>query len=41
MSITATEITTQPAMWRLALEHVDRARELLAAPGERVLVIGC
>ena len=41
MSITATEITTQPATWRLALEHVDLARDLLAAPGERVLVIGC
>ncbi|MBH0023375.1 SIS domain-containing protein [Salinibacterium sp. SWN248] len=41
MSITATEITTQPSMWRTALEQVEIARELLAAPGERVLVIGC
>ncbi|TBN57720.1 SIS domain-containing protein [Glaciihabitans arcticus] len=41
MSITATEIATQPAMWREALEGVDHARELLAGPGERVLVIGC
>jgi len=41
MSITATEITTQPSTWRLALELVDQARELLAAPGERVLIIGC
>jgi len=41
MSITATEITSQPAIWRQALEGVDHARELLAAPGERVLVIGC
>jgi fructoselysine-6-P-deglycase FrlB-like protein len=41
MSITSTEIASQPAIWREALEGVDRARELLAAPGERVLVIGC
>ncbi|MET0304111.1 MAG: SIS domain-containing protein [Microbacteriaceae bacterium] len=41
MSITATEITTQPDVWRRALEGVEQARELLAAPGERVLVIGC
>lgn len=41
MSITTTEITSQPVTWRRALENVDHARELLAAPGERVLVIGC
>lgn len=41
MSITATEIISQPDVWRAALAHTDRARELLAAPGERVLVIGC
>lgn len=41
MSITATEINSQPAIWRQALEGVEHARELLAAPGERVLVIGC
>ena len=41
MSITSTEINTQPAIWRHALGLVDTARELLAAPGERVLVIGC
>ena len=41
MSITSAEIITQPAMWRKALGLVDTARELLAAPGERVLVIGC
>ncbi|WP_010203662.1 SIS domain-containing protein [Salinibacterium sp. PAMC 21357] len=41
MSITATEITTQPSMWRTALTQADTAREFLAAPGERVLVIGC
>lgn len=41
MSITAEEIASQPAVWRTALSHIDRARELLAAPGERVLVLGC
>jgi glucosamine--fructose-6-phosphate aminotransferase (isomerizing) len=41
MSITSSEIRSQPAVWRTALAGVDRARELLAAPGERVLVIGC
>jgi glutamine---fructose-6-phosphate transaminase (isomerizing) len=41
MSLTAAEITTQPDVWRRALQGVDTARELLAAPGERVLVIGC
>jgi len=41
MSITSTEIATQPAIWREALTGVDHARDLLAAPGERVLVIGC
>jgi len=41
MSKTAIEIDSQPRVWRQALTGVDRARELLAAPGERVLVIGC
>jgi glutamine---fructose-6-phosphate transaminase (isomerizing) len=40
-SVTATEIASQPETWRRALELVDVARDLLAAPGERVLVIGC
>jgi fructoselysine-6-P-deglycase FrlB-like protein len=41
MTITATEIASQPTIWRRALTDVDRARDLLAAPGERVLVLGC
>jgi glutamine---fructose-6-phosphate transaminase (isomerizing) len=41
MTITAAEITSQPEIWRRALADVDRARDLLAAPGERVLVLGC
>ncbi|GAB3404594.1 SIS domain-containing protein [Schumannella luteola] len=41
MSITDDEIATQPRLWREALAGLDQARELLAAPGEKVLVIGC
>lgn len=41
MSITATEISTQPEMWRTALSGTDRAAALLGAAGERVLIIGC
>src|ERR1700710_1158224 len=41
MTITAREIASQPAIWRRALEQVDRATELLVRPGERILVIGC
>jgi glutamine---fructose-6-phosphate transaminase (isomerizing) len=41
MTITAHEIASQPAIWRRALEHVDRATELLVRPGERMLVLGC
>jgi fructoselysine-6-P-deglycase FrlB-like protein len=41
MTITAREIASQPAVWREALGRVDEARQLLAAPGERVLVLGC
>jgi fructoselysine-6-P-deglycase FrlB-like protein len=41
MSVTAQEIASQPAVWRTALEHVDRAVELLVRPGEKMLVLGC
>ena len=41
MTITASEIASQPAIWREGLALHDRARELLAAPGEKVLVLGC
>lgn len=41
MSKTAIEIDSQPRVWQEALTRVDRARELLAGPGERVLVLGC
>ncbi len=41
MSITAGEIQSQPAVWRRALKLTPRATDLLTAPGERLLVIGC
>lgn len=41
MMITETEIASQPAIWRQALAHTERACELFAAPGEKVLVLGC
>jgi len=41
MSLTADEIATQPALWRTAIADTSRATELLTAPGEKVLVLGC
>jgi fructoselysine-6-P-deglycase FrlB-like protein len=41
MTITASEIASQPAIWREGLALHDRARELMAAPGEKMLVLGC
>ncbi len=41
MSITADEIQSQPAVWREALGLLPTAVGLIAAPGERVLAIGC
>jgi fructoselysine-6-P-deglycase FrlB-like protein len=41
MSITADEIATQPALWRRVIADTSRVAELLVAPGEKVLVIGC
>lgn len=41
MSLTADEIATQPALWRRALESSETARDLLAAPGESMLILGC
>ncbi|WP_431279599.1 SIS domain-containing protein [Leifsonia poae] len=40
--MTRTEIDSQPAIWRQALEsHSERATELLTLPGASVLVLGC
>lgn len=41
MSVTADEIATQPRVWRTALESASCVAELLAAPGERMLALGC
>jgi fructoselysine-6-P-deglycase FrlB-like protein len=35
------EIASQPACWRRAVGELDRWRELLPRPGERVAVVGC
>jgi fructoselysine-6-P-deglycase FrlB-like protein len=35
------EIASQPDCWARALESVDKAAQVLPAPGERVAVIGC
>ena len=41
MSITADEITTQPAMWRRASALAGTAAAVLPAPGQDVCMIGC
>src|SRR3954451_12320915 len=41
MNDTALEIGSQPAVWGRGLELVDEARSALAAPGERMLLLGC
>src|SRR5258708_39427750 len=41
MNRTAEEIASQPDVWALGLAMADEARDALAAPGERVLVLGC
>src|SRR5215467_126773 len=44
MNATEREIRSQPAVWRHALTDADllgSARDVLAAPGERVLAFGC
>ena len=40
-SWTSREIASQAITWNRALDLVDETRELIAAPGERVLAIGC
>ncbi|MEP7053724.1 MAG: sugar isomerase [Actinomycetota bacterium] len=41
MFLTQSEIDSQPAVWEAALEHTEAARDILAAPGERLLILGC
>lgn len=41
MSITSTEIFSQPQIWKQASDLVGEYGPALAAPGERMLVVGC
>ncbi|WP_426511004.1 SIS domain-containing protein [Dactylosporangium sp. McL0621] len=41
MNDTALEIGSQPAVWGRGLELVGEARNAVAAPGERMLLLGC
>src|SRR5688572_12034478 len=41
VSFTMDEIRSQPMTWRRAVERFDTVAGALAAPGERVLAIGC
>jgi len=41
MNATSEEIASQPAVWEQGLTLIDPARHALAAPGERVLILGC
>ncbi|MBV8934148.1 MAG: SIS domain-containing protein, partial [Kutzneria sp.] len=41
MSVTSTEISSQPETWRRAVALTDVHRAELIAPGERMLVLGC
>jgi glutamine---fructose-6-phosphate transaminase (isomerizing) len=41
MNDTSEEIASQPAVWQQGLALVEAARRELAAPGERMLVLGC
>jgi glucosamine--fructose-6-phosphate aminotransferase (isomerizing) len=41
MSITISEIMSQPAVWERALSDASVARRVLGTPGERTLFLGC
>jgi glutamine---fructose-6-phosphate transaminase (isomerizing) len=41
MKHTVSEVTSQPEVWRTGLGLTDQARAELAAPGERMLLLGC
>ncbi|MFI5908865.1 SIS domain-containing protein [Dactylosporangium sp. NPDC051541] len=41
MNDTSLEISSQPDVWGAGLGRADEARAALAAPGERMLVLGC
>ena len=41
MNDTAREIASQPELWQIGLDRAAEARDALAAPGARMLVLGC
>jgi len=41
MTVTEAEIASQPQVWRAVMERLPQAQELLAARGERLLLLGC
>jgi glucosamine--fructose-6-phosphate aminotransferase (isomerizing) len=41
MSITTSEIMSQPDVWRRALSDLGDARRVFGRPGERILLLGC
>ena len=41
MSITTTEIESQPSVWTTALAASSESAAIFGAPGERVLILGC
>jgi fructoselysine-6-P-deglycase FrlB-like protein len=41
MSETTLEIESQPVVWQLGMAMADEVRDAIAAPGERMLVLGC
>ncbi len=41
MNLTTTEINSQPDVWEQSLAQLERARLLIAATGQHMLVLGC
>jgi fructoselysine-6-P-deglycase FrlB-like protein len=41
MNVTSEEVASQPAVWEQGLALTDQAKDALAAPGERMLILGC
>jgi glucosamine--fructose-6-phosphate aminotransferase (isomerizing) len=41
MNVTSEEVASQPAVWERGLALTGQARDALAAPGERMLILGC
>jgi fructoselysine-6-P-deglycase FrlB-like protein len=41
MNVTSEEVASQPAVWRQGFALTDQAKDALAAPGERMLILGC